>query len=718
MPALAKTSKSNQNQNQNQNNSGQSAADTQSSTLVDNRPATLAQMKLADGIGNGPGAKKTAQLQDVIGRSAPVQKKENSTGLPDNLKSGVENLSGVSLDDVKVHTNSDQPAQMQAHAFAQGTDIHVAPGQEQHLPHEAWHVVQQKQGRVKPTTQMKGEIPVNDDKGLEHEADVMGAKALSLGNSDQGATQLKSDNDTGLNSKIGSQGSNTQLRTKNTTSNSAPIQMVLGIPDMGISTKLGFDKPKKDEKFKDAKSVSGFEDDRGDKETKNAIAKKGGADRQDFIDSRSDDFSELNDLTIGLSGTLTGDLEEGDKKYDPLSKISEKDSKTLDTASKITDIAGPVLSMVSDMHALYYEEDKWKQLELTGSIAGDIAEITAASASLAAGDKKNDYTAGVTAAVSGVFTTVANLYSGIKKGYEAWKESDPKKAGESMKNILAAAKSGAETAVGIMETINKTVPPAVQAFIPPVGIAIGSLELIMGMYDFYKGTEGAAESRNIANDYQKKLPKNIYEKVEAGYFFGKEHYVLNTQVFDDAIEYRKNKEISKKLKDLKPSTMEMTDFVNLLLEFDLASKEVEMGDDARKGASISIGLSLVNMAADVAALVGGPGGLAVSAGIKTAVAAGKGLAWLGKMGYSYLNSDDIKAADAKSLRKAVEHTKTIFNLYTDLQAFAKKPDQEEKANEKLEVARKFVKNAGLGVATFESSKADDKAEMLVANFKG
>ena len=110
------------------------------------------------------------------------------------------------MNDVKVHPNSDQPAQMQAHAFAQGTDIHVAPGQEKHLPHESWHVVQQKQGRVKPTTQMKGQIPVNDDKGLEHEADVMGAKALSLGNSDQEATQLKEVNnqskDTALNMGI------------------------------------------------------------------------------------------------------------------------------------------------------------------------------------------------------------------------------------------------------------------------------------------------------------------------------------------------------------------------------------------------------------------------------------------------------------------------------------------------------------------------------------
>ncbi|OXA95876.1 eCIS core domain-containing protein [Flavobacterium hercynium] len=108
----------------------------------------------------------------------PIQKKANNTGLPDNLKSGIENLSGFAMDDVKVHYNSAKPAQIQAHAYAQGTDIHVASGQEKHLPHEAWHVVQQKQGRVQPTMQMKGNINVNDDAGLENEADVMGEKAM------------------------------------------------------------------------------------------------------------------------------------------------------------------------------------------------------------------------------------------------------------------------------------------------------------------------------------------------------------------------------------------------------------------------------------------------------------------------------------------------------------------------------------------------------------
>jgi len=117
---------------------------------------------------------------DYVERKAPIQKKEktNNTGLPDQLKTGIESLSGYSMDDVSVHYNSKKPAQLQAHAFAQGNQIHLAPGQEKHLAHEAWHVVQQKQGRVKPTRQLKAKININDDEKLEKEADVMGAKTL------------------------------------------------------------------------------------------------------------------------------------------------------------------------------------------------------------------------------------------------------------------------------------------------------------------------------------------------------------------------------------------------------------------------------------------------------------------------------------------------------------------------------------------------------------
>ncbi|MBP1650333.1 MAG: hypothetical protein H6Q26_490 [Bacteroidetes bacterium] len=131
---------------------------------------------------HNPTVTEDRQGSSGISREAvqPFQLKENNTGLPDNLKAGVENLSGISMDDVNVHYNSSEPAQLQAHAYAQGTDIHIAPGQERHLPHEAWHVAQQKQGRVEATMQMKAGVPVNDDAGLEEEADKMGAEAMQF----------------------------------------------------------------------------------------------------------------------------------------------------------------------------------------------------------------------------------------------------------------------------------------------------------------------------------------------------------------------------------------------------------------------------------------------------------------------------------------------------------------------------------------------------------
>ena len=98
----------------------------------------------------------------------------------------MEELSGYSLDDVKVHYNSQKPSQLQALAYTQGTEIHVAPGQEKHLPHETWHVVQQMQGRVKPRKERRG-VMINEEEVLEKEADVMGEKASQMWSSEKEA---------------------------------------------------------------------------------------------------------------------------------------------------------------------------------------------------------------------------------------------------------------------------------------------------------------------------------------------------------------------------------------------------------------------------------------------------------------------------------------------------------------------------------------------------
>ena len=75
---------------------------------------------------------------------------KGKTGIPSVMKKSFEQSSGFSFDDVRVHYSSEKPAQLHAHAYTQGNDVFVAPGQEKHLPHELGHVVQQKSNMVKP----------------------------------------------------------------------------------------------------------------------------------------------------------------------------------------------------------------------------------------------------------------------------------------------------------------------------------------------------------------------------------------------------------------------------------------------------------------------------------------------------------------------------------------------------------------------------------------
>lgn len=151
------------------------AAQRALSAQVNGSPRMAAQRKRLESPSGGASQRR----QDTHAQPLPAAPAANRTGLPGQLKAGIEALSGFSMSDVRVHYNSSQPAQMQAHAYAQGSDIYMAPGQQQHLAHEAWHVVQQKQGRVRPTMNVQGKA-VNDNRGLEAEADAMGAKAAQF----------------------------------------------------------------------------------------------------------------------------------------------------------------------------------------------------------------------------------------------------------------------------------------------------------------------------------------------------------------------------------------------------------------------------------------------------------------------------------------------------------------------------------------------------------
>lgn len=116
----------------------------------------------------------------------PTQMKSSGGGskLPGEVSQKMETAMGENFSGVNIHTNSQQANSVGAHAFTQGNDVHFAPGQfnpgtqkgQELIGHELAHVVQQKEGRVQANTDVNG-VPVNDNKGLESEADKMGEMA-------------------------------------------------------------------------------------------------------------------------------------------------------------------------------------------------------------------------------------------------------------------------------------------------------------------------------------------------------------------------------------------------------------------------------------------------------------------------------------------------------------------------------------------------------------
>ena len=106
------------------------------------------------------------------------------TSIPKDVQSKMEGSFGTDFSGVNIHQNSEQATNIGALAHTQGDDVCFAPAQynpnsqkgQELLGHELTHVVQQRQGRGKPTKQGKG-MSVNDSPSLEQEADVMGRRA-------------------------------------------------------------------------------------------------------------------------------------------------------------------------------------------------------------------------------------------------------------------------------------------------------------------------------------------------------------------------------------------------------------------------------------------------------------------------------------------------------------------------------------------------------------
>ncbi len=117
--------------------------------------------------------------------SSALRASTSGSRMPKAVRNKMETAFGTDFSDVRI-SQGIEASSIGALAFTQGDDIHFAPGQydpssqsgQKLLGHELTHVVQQREGRVRPTAQTKG-FAINDDPALEAEADRAGGQAVS-----------------------------------------------------------------------------------------------------------------------------------------------------------------------------------------------------------------------------------------------------------------------------------------------------------------------------------------------------------------------------------------------------------------------------------------------------------------------------------------------------------------------------------------------------------
>lgn len=533
----------------------------------DNRPEAIQLQQLQEsadsGILNGEIAQLQATADISSNTTAPFQFKENNTGLPDNLKLGMENLSGMSLDHVKVHRNSDKPAAVQAHAYAQGSDIHLASGQEKHLPHELGHVVQQAQGRVKPTTSVNG-MAVNDSATLEREADKLGSKAMSNHST---TTQLKAQPSSNISSVVqrvkgpGIVNSKTKMK-KDDGGKPMEAKGMFSLSSSTVGPTLNAGETIKEIDYDNQKQ--GYYQTKLGKETtwieiSKVTNRALGIQEMYKVENPEDTMGGDSDLGLGgtsdLVGEISGGIEntwlkgidgkggiqsnllkgtESTKKdisgYGDLNTKYTEEHSGVATAKDSLDFVSGSLGTLSSIWAMktaafeFHKNPNWKSFAdgaegLSAGIANASTAVDGMAKALGAEKGTNpdgvgsDIVVKYTGAVNDGISSLKNAVKGLMdlfKLYNSPSNNKGKDALVSTMQLTKAASGAAKVAKSAYDIIGKGIPEPLIKTIPGLSIAVSAINLIIRFYDSLQANGSIKDMGEKSEKLRKIVAKKLH----------------------------------------------------------------------------------------------------------------------------------------------------------------------------------------------------------------
>ncbi len=153
-------------------------------------------------------SKIPVRLIPSIGKTKSYPENRISEKLPEEVQTKMENSFSQDFSNVNIHKDSSSAQDIHAKAYAQGNDIHFAPGEydpsskagHELIGHELTHVVQQKQGKVNSSTINRKSLAITQETEFEKEADEAGklaseGKNVEISLQAPVSTQMKDDKD-------------------------------------------------------------------------------------------------------------------------------------------------------------------------------------------------------------------------------------------------------------------------------------------------------------------------------------------------------------------------------------------------------------------------------------------------------------------------------------------------------------------------------------------
>ena len=370
----------------------------------------------------------------------------------------------------------------------------------------------------------------------------------------------------------------------------------------------------------------------------------------------------------------------------------------------------------------------------TGSIAGTAAKNAAkVPDSGVQTDFVKDAAANI---VSSVGAGISGLFSAVKSAkniYAAFRDKDAIIGTAGARDLLSTLQSGFICAQEVIKFVSGSVPTAVAATIPGLGIAVSAADIVINAYNGLKAASAEAEMNEVSNAYRQQLAallgrepesnKNLMDTEKRGKLGSRRTYLRLTpdaKAALDAASKASDPEAAFNIHKVRfgiPESVTFAAFYEAVRTYEMGSKLEEINQKRKVYSGREISADLVSIAGDIAAFFPADGGI-TAVTLKGAASGARAAQGFGKFVQGQARNFGSRLADSNRSATVkhseyVAHTKTIYSLLAGV-GLAGKADGDITSDDitKAKSAEKLIEAAGASTSVAYNTDYGSDASVL------